>query len=136
MTEEETAVGWLFAWAAGGERPGAGDGPGAAVRRVHEVVSGRLGGETALLRLREEAAAGEPAASEGTRTWLALVLRDALARDQEFAAALRAALADARAESRQAPPAGYEVAGNVVHGDAAIQVGPHGYQVNNFGRRR
>ncbi|GGV26130.1 hypothetical protein GCM10010495_47520 [Kitasatospora herbaricolor] len=104
--------------------------------RVHEVVSGRLGSETALLRLREEAEAGQPAVSDATRTWLALVLRDAVGRDPVFAAALRRALADVREEGRQTPPAGYSVAGNVIHGPAAVQVGPNGFQVNNFGRPR
>ncbi|MDQ0307788.1 hypothetical protein J2S46_002344 [Kitasatospora herbaricolor] len=136
MTDEEIAVGWLFAWVAGGGRPGGDHGAGAAMARVHEVVSGRLGSETALLRLREEAEAGQPAVSDATRTWLALVLRDAVGRDPVFAAALRRALADVREEGRQTPPAGYSVAGNVIHGPAAVQVGPNGFQVNNFGRPR
>ncbi|WP_266323996.1 hypothetical protein [Kitasatospora sp. NBC_00240] len=103
---------------------------------MHEIVSGRLGNETALLRLREEAEAGRPAASQDTRRWLELVLRDAAGRDPVFAAALRSALADVQEEARQAAPPGYSVSGNVFHGPVAVQVGPDGYQVNNFGRTR
>ncbi|MGW5325697.1 hypothetical protein [Streptomyces sp. NPDC004014] len=142
MTGVEIAVGCLFAWAARkARRVGARADQetdralDAAMDRVHAVVSAKLGQETALARLDEEAAAGRGEPTPETRQWLQIVLKDAVERDEAFAQALRDALAQLPPAPGQGAPGGYSVQGNVFHDRTAIQVGPYGHQVNNFGTK-
>ncbi|MFI1294433.1 hypothetical protein ACH4VM_39795 [Streptomyces sp. NPDC020792] len=143
MTGVEIAIGCLFAWAArkarrvgvraDQEMDRALD---AAMDRVHAVVSGKLGQETALVRLDEEASAGRTEPTPETHQWLQLVLRDAVDRDAAFAETLRDALAQLPPRPEHGAQGGYVVEGNVFHDSTSFQVGPNGYQVNNFGPQK
>lgn len=91
----EIAVGYLFAWAvhkarrvgkrADGEVDRALD---AGMDRLHELVSRRLGEETALGKLEEEAKAGREQPSESTGAQVRLALEETAERDSGFAEAL------------------------------------------------
>ncbi len=136
MVGVELVVEQLFAWMsrrAGGTAGRPDQGPDgvldAAVERLHELVLRRLAGDTALVRLREEAAArGE--LTRRTRLRVELALEDAVERDGVFARALRAAEDRVLAVAGQGgtPAAGAravqvgDVAGNVSVGDAQPMV--------------
>ncbi|MFB7337781.1 hypothetical protein ACFC00_40230 [Streptomyces adustus] len=103
MTGVEIAVGYLCAWLVGKARRVAGRadaevdrGLDAGMDRLHELVSAKLGADPALARAREEAGAGQGEPSERTRQRLVLALEDAAETDQDFAAALKQALAAVR----------------------------------------
>ncbi|MGW2447408.1 hypothetical protein [Streptomyces sp. NPDC001675] len=143
MTGVEIAIGCLFAWAARKARrvgaradQEADRALDAAMDRVHEVVSAKLGQETALTRLDEEAAAGRGEPTPETRQWLQIVLKDAIDHDEAFAASLRDALDQFPARPEHAAQGANALQGNVFHGDTAVQVGDNGHQVNNFGTPR
>jgi hypothetical protein len=100
MFGAELAVGYVFAWAVRKARRAAGAADevvdqalDAGVERVHEVVAERLGGERALARVEEEAAAGAGELSEQSRQFLLLALEDAAGGDAAFARALERAVA-------------------------------------------
>lgn len=100
MFGAELAVGYVFAWAVRKVRRVAGAADevvdqalDASVERVHQLVVERLGGERALARVEEEAAAGSAELSEQSRQFLLLALDDAAGRDAVFAQALERAVA-------------------------------------------
>ncbi|MFE3634809.1 hypothetical protein [Streptomyces sp. NPDC059168] len=136
----EIAIGCLFAWAAGKARrvgaradQEADRALDAAMDRVHEVVSEKLGHETALTRLDEEASAGRSEPTPETRQWLQLVLQDAIDRDEAFAASLRDALDQLPSRPEHAAQGANVVQGNAFQSNTSFQVGHNGYQVNTFG---
>ncbi|MFF0831881.1 MULTISPECIES: hypothetical protein [unclassified Streptomyces] len=142
MTGVEIAVGCLFAWAARkARRVGARADQetdralDAAMDRVHAVVSAKLGQETALARLDEEAAAGRGEPTPETRQWLQIVLKDAIDHDKAFAASLRDALDRLPSRPEHANQGANVLRGNVFKGNTAFQIGDNGHQVNNFGSK-
>ncbi|MFG2265469.1 hypothetical protein [Streptomyces sp. NPDC048720] len=142
MTGVEIAIGCLFAWAARKARrvgaradQEADRALDAAMDRVHEVVSAKLGQETALTRLDEEAAAGRGEPTPETRQWLQIVLKDAIDHDEAFAASLRDALDQLPSRPEHATQGANVLQGNVFEGNTAFQIGDNGHQVNTFGTR-
>ncbi|MEU1704758.1 hypothetical protein ABZ478_05065 [Streptomyces sp. NPDC005706] len=140
MTGVEIAIGCLFAWAARkARRVGARADQetdralDAAMDRVHEVVSEKLGQETALARLGEEASAGRDEPTPETRQWLQIVLKDAVDHDEAFADALRKALDQLPPRPEYVAQGGNVVQGNVFHDSTSVQIGHNSHQVNNFG---
>ncbi|MPY32786.1 hypothetical protein FNH09_16365 [Streptomyces adustus] len=83
----EDAVGYVFAWLVREACDPAGPGDGVAAR-LHELVSSRLGPDSALERAREEAREGRAEPSQHTRRRLAQSLEEAAGQDEEFAAEL------------------------------------------------
>ncbi len=131
MTGVEIAVGFLFAWAMRKARRVAGRvdaevdrGLDVAMDRLHDVVSTRLGQDSALERLNEEAGSGELAGR--TRQRVELALEDAVERDAAFAELLRSAVAEVQAASADGSTFTF-------HGPAAVQTGDHNRQENHFG---
>ncbi|MFF9457719.1 hypothetical protein [Streptomyces flaveolus] len=91
----EVAVGFVFAWLVrkakrvGDRADGEVDrGLDAAMERLHDLVSRRLGQDPALERAGEEAAEGRDELSERTRRRLMDLLEDAAERDPGFGRAL------------------------------------------------
>lgn len=138
MFGAELAVGYVFAWAVRKARRAAGAADGvvdqavdAGVERVHQLVAERLGGERALARVEDEAAAGTGELSPQARQFLQLALEDAAGRDAAFARALEDAVTAAQAASGSTVTAsddGIAVGGNVrLHAEggsvAALRVG-------------
>jgi hypothetical protein len=124
VTGVEIAVGYLFAWAVGNGRraPGragteADPALHAGMERLHDAVGRALGEEAALRRLAEEAESGRTEPTYRTRQSLQLALEDAAERDQDFAGALREALADLRA----ARGADGDTTGNIFLGPVATR---------------
>ncbi|MEV4556294.1 hypothetical protein AB0K51_04755 [Kitasatospora sp. NPDC049285] len=105
MAGFEAAAEYLFARETRSARGVTGEPEGwpEALERLHEVVTGRLGDDPALARLREEAVARAPWPRERTVHRLALALEDAAEQDPEFAAELRAALDRAHSVAPTAP---------------------------------
>jgi|SRR5882757_6235513 len=103
MFGAELAVGYVVAWAVRKARRVAGAADevvdqalDSAVDRVHDLVAERLGGERALARVEEEAAAGSGELSEQSRQFLLLALEDEAGRDAAFARDLKQAVAAVR----------------------------------------
>jgi hypothetical protein len=123
MFGAELAVGYVFAWAVRKARRVAGAADevvdqvlDAGVERVHQLVAERLGGERALARVEEEAAAGSGELSQQSRQFLLLALEDAAGSDAAFARALEEAVAavqEAGGASVLAAGDGIAVGGNV-----------------------
>ncbi|MGW7386872.1 hypothetical protein [Streptomyces sp. NPDC054794] len=84
----------------------------AGMDRLHELVSFRLGADSALDRARVEAGEGREELSERTRRRLTDALEDAAERDAEFAAALERLVE--QLESLRAPAEGVAVGGDHV----------------------
>ncbi|WP_327289293.1 hypothetical protein [Streptomyces sp. NBC_01198] len=125
MFGAELAVGYVFAWAVRKARRVAGAADevvdqtlDAGVERVSRLVTDHLGGERALARVEEEAAAGAVELSRQTRQFLLLALEDEAGRDAAFAQALEEAVTAARAAEAAGASAvasgdGIAVGGNV-----------------------
>jgi hypothetical protein len=140
MSGIEVAVGCLFAWAVRKARRVAGRadtevdrGLDAAMDHLHEVVSRKLGQDSALARLAEEAEEGREEPTGRTRQRLQLALEDAGEHDPDFAEALRQAVAQVQAASGPGGGGGHAVSGNTFSGPTALQVGDHNRQDNHFG---
>jgi hypothetical protein len=100
MFGADIAAGYVFAWlvrkvkrAAEGVDTEIDRSVDAGVGRLHDLVSTKLGGDPALKRAREEAAAGDAELSERTGRRLTDALEDAAEHDQDFARDLARALA-------------------------------------------
>ncbi|MGE7439403.1 hypothetical protein [Kitasatospora sp. NPDC001175] len=104
----------------------------AAMDRLHEVVSGKLGHDGSLVRLANEAEAGQQALSDRTRQWVTLAVEDAVEQDPEFAKALREAVAKIQAAGGSVGGANV-MSGNTFMGPTAVQTGDHSRQENHFG---
>ncbi|MFI9255204.1 hypothetical protein [Streptomyces sp. NPDC053069] len=105
----EIAAGYVFAWAVRKARLIGGRADSevdraleAGMDRLHNVVSGKLGQDPALRRAQEEAEEGREELSERTRRRLADSIDEAAERDQDFAAALKAAIEEVQAVERVA----------------------------------
>ncbi|MDH6116423.1 flagellar hook-basal body complex protein FliE [Kitasatospora sp. GAS204A] len=130
MTGLEIAVGYLFGWAVRKSRRVAGRadaevdrGLDAGMDRLHELVSHKLGQDSALHRLTEEAEAGQEQPSDRTRQRVQLALEDAAEQDAGFAEALERAVEQLTQLQAQAPTAGGVSAGDggqAVGGNVAI----------------
>lgn len=97
MTGTEIAVGYLFAWAVRKAKRVAGRADAevdrtldAAMDRLHDLVSRKLGEDPALRRLAEEAAAGQEKPTDRTRQRVQLALEEAAEQDSGFAEGLNA----------------------------------------------
>ncbi|MGW4563232.1 hypothetical protein ACWEN3_12745 [Streptomyces sp. NPDC004561] len=100
MTGIEIAIGYLFAWAVRKAQRVAGRADGevdraldAGMDRLHDLVSRKLGNDSALHRLTEEAASGRESPSDRTRQRVLLALEEADETDSGFAADLEQAVA-------------------------------------------
>ncbi|MDH6130090.1 hypothetical protein [Kitasatospora sp. GP82] len=125
MTGMEFAVGYLFAWAVRKAKRVAGRADeevdrtlDAAMDELHDLVSRKLGEDTALQRLADEAEAGQEEPSGRTRQRVQLALEDAAEHDQGFAEALDRALGRLQFLSRtgsgvSAGDSGQAIGGNV-----------------------
>jgi hypothetical protein len=97
----------------------------AGLDRVHELVAGRLGTESALVRLEAEAAeSGE--VSQRTRQRVELALADEAERNEQFAQALAEVL------GRLAKAGGPSAAGIDLRDARGVQVGNQNTQTNTF----
>ena len=83
----------------------------AGVDRVGELVSGKLGGDPALVKLEAEAGAGE--VSERTRARVALAVEDAADTDPGFAAAVQRELSRLEVAAGGSGAGGVTVLGGV-----------------------
>ncbi|MFC1412941.1 hypothetical protein ACEZCY_08505 [Streptacidiphilus sp. N1-12] len=99
MTGIEIAVGCVFAWAVRKARRVGGKADAefdraldAGLEQVHELVSRKLGDDSVLQRVREEAEAGQAELSPRTSQRLALALEEEAERDGGFALALQQAV--------------------------------------------
>jgi len=137
MTGIEIAVGYVFAWAVRKARRVAGRadeeldrGLDAGMDWLHELVSAKLGSDTALERTEQEAREGASELSERTRLRLRLALEDAVEGDETFARALAEAVTTLRnqadvpvvvtASAHRSVAVGRN-AGRVITGDYGLQ---------------
>lgn len=95
MTGIEVAVGYLFAWALRKASRVSGQLDAEVnhvldkgIDRLHNLVSGKLGENSALRKLAEEADAGQDQLSERTGDQVRLALEEAAEQDPQFAEAL------------------------------------------------
>jgi hypothetical protein len=124
VTGIEVAVGMLIAWAVRKARR-VGDGVDkevdtvldAGLDKLHTVIASKLGGDTALEKLRIEAG-GTGDVADRTRQRVQLALEDATEDDPAFANALDAAVQDVRAAEPAAAQAGER--GVAAAGDVTI----------------
>lgn len=72
---------------------------GAAMDRLHDVVAGKLGGESALQRLEADAQQGK--ANPAAASYLQQLLEQAMVDDERFARDLEAAVREVRSLDRQ-----------------------------------
>ncbi|WP_265560305.1 hypothetical protein [Streptomyces hygroscopicus] len=128
MTGVEIAVGYAFAWLVRKAKRVAGQadeevdrGLEAAMDRLHELISAKLGQDPALERAGEEAEAGQMELSPRTRQRLELAVEDAAERDSAFSEALNRAVKDLQAATT--PVGGVSVTGDgqAVGGDVDIR---------------
>ena len=146
MFGAEVVVGYVFAWLVRkakrvGER--ADDHVDEALdagvdrlgEKLHDLVTGRLRGESALERLESEAGEGKEAPSPRTAQRMALALEDAAEQDPEFAGAVEGLVSELKAASAVAGAGGLAVAGSLtIHaegGSIAAGVIHGGAQVGN-----
>ncbi|MCW7941460.1 hypothetical protein AAW14_04970 [Streptomyces hygroscopicus] len=122
------AVGYAFAWLVRKAKRVAGQadeevdrGLEAAMDRLHELISAKLGQDPALERAGEEAEAGQMELSPRTRQRLELAVEDAAERDSAFSEALNRAVKDLQAATT--PVGGVSVTGDgqAVGGDVDIR---------------
>ncbi|MFB7507688.1 chromosome partitioning protein [Streptomyces broussonetiae] len=138
MTGIEIVVGYLCAWGVRKARR-VGDRADeevdraldAGMDRLHDLVSQKLGEDTALQRLTEEAASGQSAPSDRTRQRVQLALEDAAEHDPAFAADLEYAVQHLRAMDRTAADH-IEFQHNTFHGPVQVK----GVQHNHPGATR
>ncbi|WP_051451533.1 hypothetical protein [Actinospica robiniae] len=109
MTGIEVAVGYMFAWLVRKAKYVAGRADAevdrsldAGMDHLHELVSKKLGQDSALERAREEAEAGQTEPSERTRRRLTDSLEDAVEHDQDFAHALNNLVTELQAAAASA----------------------------------
>lgn len=138
MTGIEVAVGVLFAWAVRKAKRVGGRADTEADRvldmgmdRLHDLVSRKLGQDSALERLSEEAEAGQGQLTARTRRRLELALEDVAEQDPGFAEALGQIVAEVQAAA--APMGNPALTGNTFSGPTAFQVGDGNQQANTFG---
>lgn len=124
MTGIEIAVGYVFAWLVRKAKRVAGRADeeidrtlDEAMDRLHDLVSGKLGEDSALHRLTEEAEAGQERPGDRTRQRVQLALEDAAEQDPGFLEALNRAVEQVQFLDRAAPASGGVRAGD---GGAAI----------------
>jgi hypothetical protein len=126
----ELVVGFLIAWAARkarrvGERVDAEADRllDVGLDRLHDVVVGKLGGDTALARLESEASeAGE--ASTRTKARVRLALEDVVEDDPDFAAQVQEALTQVQAVAgAHATAHGIAIGGDVRADTGGIAIG-------------
>ncbi|MFF4922523.1 hypothetical protein ACFY4B_18250 [Kitasatospora sp. NPDC001261] len=122
MTGIEIAVGYVFAWAVRKAKRVAGRADGevdrtldTAMDRLHDLVGRKLGEDSALRKLAEEAAAGQDEPSDRTRRRVHDALDEAVEEDPGFAAALDSAVKELQSLSR--------TVGGVAAGDGGVSVG-------------
>jgi hypothetical protein len=132
VVEVGLVVGYLVAWAAGKARRVAGRVDAevdaaldAGLDRVHEVIAGKLGTDSAVVRLQAEAEESGQV-SERTRQRVELVVADEVERDERFARALAAVVAEL------ADAGGPVAAGIDLRGAKGVQVGNQNTQTNTF----
>jgi len=122
VTGIELAVGYAFAWAVRKAKRVAGRADtevdrslDAGMDRFHELISRKLGEDPALVKLTEEAEAGQDAPSDRTRRRVHDALEEAAEQDSEFHEALECAVKELQGLSQQA--------GGVSAGDGGVAVG-------------
>ncbi|MBV2153354.1 hypothetical protein [Kitasatospora sp. SUK 42] len=132
----EIAVGYVFAWAVRKARLVAGRADGevdraleAGMDRVHDVVSRKLGGDPALEQVAEEAGEDRAQLSDETRQWLALSLNNAAKKDEEFAAALKAAVEEVQAAERAVGGGGVSASGDGIAVGGTVEIHAEGGSV-------
>ncbi|MEV6742600.1 hypothetical protein AB0N14_39385 [Streptomyces sp. NPDC051104] len=133
MTGFEIVVGYLCAWGvrkarrvgerADGEVDRALD---AGLDRLQDLVRQKLGEDTALHRLTEEAASGQGAPSNRTRQRVQLALEDAAEHDAAFAADLEQAVQHLRGIDRAAADH-IEFQHNTFHGPVQVKGVQHNH---------
>ncbi|HET6710354.1 hypothetical protein [Amycolatopsis sp.] len=141
MVGVEIVIGALIAWAVGKARRAgkaldgiADEVVDAGAAKVRDVVLAKLGDDSAVQKLAVEAAeTGE--VSERTRTRVALAVEDAADEDEQFAAALEAALAEANRSGGVVICGGTTVSGTATAHDQGIAIGTVGHDVH-FGQPR
>ncbi|MFI9100946.1 hypothetical protein ACIGXA_10485 [Streptomyces fildesensis] len=116
----EIVVGYVFAWAVRKARRVGGRADAevdqaldAGMERLHGLVARQLGSDASLVRVEEEALAGEELTPR-TRQRLALALEDEMERDAVFAETLSRAVKEVRAAAGP---------GGVSAGDSGLAVG-------------
>ncbi|MGW5256639.1 hypothetical protein ACWERW_27285 [Streptomyces sp. NPDC004012] len=82
------------------------------MNRLHTLVSSKLGQDPALARALEEAEEGRAELSKRTRRRLSDSLDEAVERDGQFAAALKAAVEEVQAATR--------AGGTTTHGNSVV----------------
>jgi len=140
MVGAEIAVGYVFAWLvrkarhAGQRADGQVDAAlDAGVDRLggklHDLVAGRLGGDTSLERLGAEAARELEAPSERTAQRVALALQDAAEDDPEFGAAVEDLVRQLQDAHRASGSVSAADGGVAVGGDVKTTARDHGVAV-------
>jgi hypothetical protein len=132
VVEVGLVVGYLVAWAARKARRVVGRVDAevdaaldAGLDRVHELVAGKLGSDSVVVRLQAEAE-GSGRVSERTRQRVELAVIDEVEADEHFAAALAAVVTEL------ADVGGPSVAGIDLRGARGVQVGNQNTQTNTF----
>jgi hypothetical protein len=132
VVEVGLVVGYLVAWAArkagrvakraDAEVDAALD---AGLDRVHELIAGRLGTDSAVVTLQTEAAESGQV-SQRTRQWVELAVAEEVDHDEQFGQALAAVVAELAAAG------GTRAAGIDLRGAKGVQVGNQNTQTNTF----
>ncbi|WP_194924122.1 FxSxx-COOH system tetratricopeptide repeat protein [Catenulispora pinisilvae] len=141
MVGAELVVGYLFAWLVGKGKRAARQADAqvdkaldAAVDRLggklHELVAGKLVGDTALARLDEEAGQGAIEPSARTRARVALAIEDALESDVSFGEAVEELVR--RLQTAQGVTI-VAAGGVAVQGDVRVSAGPEGFAIGAAG---
>ncbi|WP_327066445.1 hypothetical protein [Kitasatospora sp. NBC_01302] len=128
MTGIEVAVGYLFAWALRKASRVSGQLDAEVnhvldkgIDRLHNLVSGKLGENSALRKLAEEADAGQDQLSERTGDQVRLALEEAAEQDPQFAEALGGLIEELHGLARPAEATAGSVSSTISGG---TQYGP------------
>lgn len=100
---------------------------------LHDLVVGKLGDDSALRRLVEEAASGAEGASPRTRMRVQMALEDIADDDREFGGVLFRAAAELRCASGELfAPGVVSESPNTFNGPTGVQIGNYNRQDNTF----
>ncbi|MGW1080234.1 hypothetical protein [Kitasatospora sp. NPDC002522] len=128
----EIAVGYVFAWLVGKAKRVAGladdevdHALDAGMRRLHDLVSRKLGEDPALRDLTEEAGSAREHPTARTRQQVELALRRAMEQDPAFAESLQHAVAQIQAITGPTAGDGGTAEQNIFAGPTTVQTGSH-----------